>query len=108
MATTGSEKMKSSNEADSLNKINRASSSSDSFGGAATEKLSSLATVVRDNAGDYLNKAGGVATDVASKAKEYGDMAVDETTSFIRKYPTQSLLAGFGIGLLIGIGLARR
>ena len=48
------------------------------------------------------------ATDVDSKAQEFGENAVDETSSMIRRYPGRSLAVGLGIGCLVGILIARR
>jgi ElaB/YqjD/DUF883 family membrane-anchored ribosome-binding protein len=56
----------------------------------------------------YVDQAKDVASDVVSKAQGYGSDALDETSSFIRKYPGQTLAAGFGLGVLLGITLARR
>jgi ElaB/YqjD/DUF883 family membrane-anchored ribosome-binding protein len=56
----------------------------------------------------FAGKASEVASNVMDKAQEYGTGAVEQSGTFIRRYPTQTLLAGFGIGLVLGLGLGRR
>lgn len=63
---------------------------------------------IRDGASQLFERAQDVASDVAEKAQDYGGKAIDETTTLIKRYPAQSLLIGFGAGLLVGIVLARK
>ncbi len=56
----------------------------------------------------YADQAKEIATDALSKAQGYGTDALDESSSFIRRYPGQTLAAGFGLGVLLGVALARR
>jgi ElaB/YqjD/DUF883 family membrane-anchored ribosome-binding protein len=56
----------------------------------------------------YADQAKEMASDALSKAEGYGSDALDETSSFIRKYPGQTLAVGFGLGVALGIALARR
>jgi ElaB/YqjD/DUF883 family membrane-anchored ribosome-binding protein len=74
----------------------------------ATAAISNLKSTTTQFANEFADKAQHVASDVAAKAQEYGEVAVDKTTTLIRQYPVQALLAGFGVGILIGLGLSRR
>ena len=62
----------------------------------------------RDRIGDYAgkvaDKAQHWAEDAADVAGHYAKDFGQEMTGMIRRYPVQSLLVGFGIGLLLGRG----
>lgn len=57
---------------------------------------------------DVAEKTKQVATDVTDKAGEYLSDASKEVNTVLRKYPLQSLLAGFGLGCLVGVLVGRK
>ena len=59
----------------------------------ATEGFSTI----RDSAGEYLGHAG-----------EFVGQYSDDAVTYIRRYPVQSVLVGFGIGALVGLLLTPR
>lgn len=60
---------------------------------------------IKETAQGAADKAKEALSQVAEKAQEYGETAVSETSSFIKRYPLQSLLVGFGLGFLVGMNL---
>ncbi len=60
------------------------------------------------SAGRVVRNIRDEAENAMETAQEYGQMAVDESRTWIRRHPGQSLLAGFGAGLLAGLLIARR
>jgi len=77
--------------------------------------MSSLAGQLRQNA-PREGTLGSAASTVAGTLEQGGrylqdhgvrDMA-DDATNLIRRYPVQSLLVGFGVGLLLGMAFSRR
>lgn len=68
----------------------------------------SVLSSVKQGVSQGMHKAQELGSDLKDKAQEYGEMAVEETNSFIRRYPTQVLIAGLGAGLLIGYFLPRK
>ena len=75
-----------------------------SMGEASAAKVTHL----KENISQLKAKAQETASDVAHKAQEYGGKAVEETRSYVRHNPGQSLLIGFGAGLVIGYTLSRK
>lgn len=75
---------------------------------AAVDEGANVFDNLKETSGQVADKAKEFATNIKDKAQEYGEMAIDETGSFIRRYPAQSLLVGFGAGLAIGLLVARR
>jgi ElaB/YqjD/DUF883 family membrane-anchored ribosome-binding protein len=77
--------------------------------------MSSLAGQLRQNApreGTLGSAAGTVASGLEQGGRylqEHGvrEMA-DDMTNLVRRYPVQSLLVGFGVGLLLGMAFSRR
>jgi len=57
---------------------------------------------------DFAERAQDVASNVLGKAQEYGSDALEQSGVFVRRYPAQTLLAGFGIGLVMGLAIGRR
>lgn len=54
------------------------------------------------------HRAQEIASTAYDSAREYGGQAVEQTGTFIRRYPTQMLFAGFGAGVLLGLIIRRR
>lgn len=63
---------------------------------------------VSSQASDLVNKGQKIASEVVDKAGEYTADARREVGELVRKYPLQSLLAGFGVGWLAGLALRRK
>ena len=63
---------------------------------------------MESNVTPFADKAKDMASNIKDRAQEYGEKAVDQTSEIIQKYPTQSLLVGFGLGLVAGLVFARR
>lgn len=76
--------------------------------GTIAKKAEATVTNLKDGVSNFTHKAQEKLTDVGHKAQEYGGKAVDETRTFVRNNPGQALLIGFGAGLLIGYGFARK
>lgn len=81
-----------------------------SSGSGDSPAIASAATVtqIKDQAREFTEKAQEALTDVAHRAQEYGEKAIEETRSFVKNNPGQALLAGFGVGFLLGYALSRR
>ena len=62
----------------------------------------------RESAAKLAKKTRETMGEVAERAQEYGETALEETSSVIRRYPAQSLFIGFGLGILIGVAISRR
>lgn len=89
-------------------KSSQSSSRAGSSVAAAIDEGSTVFDSLKDSSSNVAGKAKEIATNLKDKAQEYGGIAVDETSSFIKRYPAQSLLVGFGAGLAIGLLVARR
>ena len=77
--------------------------------------ISSLAGQIRQNApreGTLGSAATGLASGLESGGRYLQDHGVrdmaDDATNLVRRYPIQSLLVGFGVGLLIGMVFTAR
>jgi ElaB/YqjD/DUF883 family membrane-anchored ribosome-binding protein len=60
------------------------------------------------NVSNLGHRAQDLVTRFAGQAKEYGGKAVEQTGSFVKRHPGPTLLAGFGVGILVGVAIARR
>lgn len=69
-------------------------------------KVAALAGV--KDAATALAKAKVVSAAVSERAGELAKEASKEVQSMVRKHPFQALLAGFGLGCLVGIFAARK
>lgn len=58
--------------------------------------------------GNFTDRAQDMASQAIEKVQEYGESALEQTGSFVRRYPAQTLLAGLGVGLILGWALSRR
>lgn len=74
----------------------------------AKEKAGGIVKEIRAGASELADEAKHVATDIAEVAQGYGEMAVTETSSLIRKYPMPSILVGLGVGFISGMFLFRK
>jgi hypothetical protein len=80
---------------------------------AVGERMSGLASTIRQSGPreGVLGSATGTVADTLKSSGDYlrehglGDMAND-MTNLVKRYPVQSLLVGFGFGLLIGMTLS--
>ena len=80
---------------------------------AVGERMSGLAGTIRQS-GPREGMLGSATTKVADSLKSSGDYLreqgltgmAEDMTNLVRRYPVQSLLVGFGFGLLIGIALS--
>ncbi len=95
-------------ESSSDNRWKSQSSRAGSSVAAAIDEGHTVFDSLKDSGSNVAGKAKDMATNLKDKAQEYGGIAVDETSSFIKRYPAQSLLIGFGAGLAIGLLVARR
>ncbi len=82
----------------------RTSSEAEDFSTLGGDDLSNI----KEKAVEYKEKAQGLATDTLDKVRHYGSEAMDQSGSFIRRYPAPILLAGLGIGMLAGFFIGRR
>jgi len=73
---------------------------------SALHAAGDFATHARDRIGDYAGQVGDKvqhwAEDAYDSAGHYAKDFGTEVTGMIRRYPVQSLLVGFGIGMLLG------
>lgn len=58
--------------------------------------------------GEFLKRSQEYAQHFAEKAREVSVNATEEVANVLRKYPIQSLVAGFGLGVLAGVLISRR
>jgi hypothetical protein len=79
---------------------------------AAAAGAAGLAGRAKDTAEEWASAVGGAAVhakdkvrDVASAAVEKAGEVGQDLTALIRRYPVQSLLAGFGVGFLVAYAL---
>ena len=77
-------------------KVHDAAAGASDFAGKATDTAKEWASSVEDAAGQAKDKAQEMVSAAAVKA---GAME-EEVAAFIRRYPLQSLLAGFAVGFL--------
>ena len=84
----------------------RDSSSKDSKDSRDPIGISGVVSNFKTGATQAASKVQDVAGDLVSGAQEYGEMALEETSGFIKKYPAQSIAAGFGVGILVGYALS--
>lgn len=70
----------------------------------AAEAVSNL----KQGASQIASKAEDAISDAFEKTKGYGEKLVSEAGSAIKRNPTEALLIGGGVGLLVGFLLARR
>ncbi len=89
-----------------LNRDTSPSSDAPAVGAAAT--VSQIKDTVAEKAHDFSAKAQEALGEYAHKAQEYGEKAVEETRSFVRRNPGQALLAGFGVGFILGYAISKR
>jgi ElaB/YqjD/DUF883 family membrane-anchored ribosome-binding protein len=78
------------------------------WGAAASDAGTELGARVQSLASNVANRAQSLASDVASRAQDMASSAADKTSSTIREYPLQSLVAGFGLGCVVGFLISRR
>jgi ElaB/YqjD/DUF883 family membrane-anchored ribosome-binding protein len=73
---------------------------------SAMHSVGDFAGHARDRIGDYAGRVGDKvshwAEDAYDSAGHYAKDFGQEVTGLVRKYPVQSLLVGFGVGLLLG------
>ena len=74
----------------------------------SSENTSMLGSDHTSSIGNFTDRAQEMASTALNKAQEYGETALEETGSFVRRYPAQTLLAGLGIGLFVGWAWSRR
>ena len=98
----------SSSSSSSTSGENRWKSQGRAATAAALDEGSHVFENVKDQGTQVVDRVKEMATNLKDKATEYGEMAIDNTSSLIRRYPAQSLLVGFGAGLAIGLLVARR
>ena len=74
-----------------------------------------LAGRAKDGAYEWASSIGAAAADTTDKAGELAGAAFEtvgdlprEITAMIRRYPVPCVLAGLGVGVLLGIALSRR
>ena len=77
-------------------------------GASTKETPSSTVTDLRSRAQHMAGRAQEMASDVTERAQDYAERAVRETGTFVRRYPSQSLLACFGVGMLVGFVMSSR
>lgn len=87
---------------------NKGASQSDSMTSSVAAVGGQIVDNIGETASQFSERAVDIATNFKDKAQEYGGKALDETSTLIKKYPAQSLLAGFGLGLVCGLLFARR
>jgi ElaB/YqjD/DUF883 family membrane-anchored ribosome-binding protein len=69
---------------------------------SAMNAVGDFAHTARDRIGDYAGQVGDKVEHWADEAGHYAKDFGQEVTTLVRKYPVQSLLVGFGVGLLLG------
>jgi len=70
--------------------------------------VTQIKDTVTEKAQQLTGKAQEALEQYAHKAQEYGEKAVEETRSFVRRNPGQALLAGFGVGFILGYAISKR
>jgi ElaB/YqjD/DUF883 family membrane-anchored ribosome-binding protein len=68
------------------------------------EKAREFVGKAQENASTMMNRAGEVAGQIQDAASEY----VESATEYLRRYPVQSVLIGFGAGIVLGALLSPR
>ena len=75
----------------------------------AKDSIQDAASTAAQYAGQATDKVKEYASEATDKVKEYASVASDkvaaagtEMTELVKRYPVSSVLAGFGIGFLIG------
>jgi ElaB/YqjD/DUF883 family membrane-anchored ribosome-binding protein len=74
---------------------------------------SGLAGMAKDTAQEWASSVGGAAVQVKDKARDVASAAAEKAgevgqdfTALIRRHPLQALLAGFGVGFVVGFLMA--